>query len=301
MNSNFKGFQLTGFQRPIKRVRYNIDCDILFGASVDKNILNWRGDTYDPLTSYNGHTGAVNDISIRHDTLQFVSGSADGLVKIWDSETAKDLVTISCETNVILSQISFSQDMIFVVRPVGNNKFKLFIYSYKEPNELLHEYQSEGYPLCGIWGLMDESVLIGLASGELFIYHLSKRSEDRIVKHTQKLNDIEMSKDFLQFITCSDDFSVIVNIVLIKIWDSKTLTPIVSFAIGFSLKAVALSPSKHYFVCSGGVESREVTTTKSNIMDILFYDIKAQSLLALLEKPHSGCVNSLQVRPDGKG
>lgn len=112
------------------RVRFNADGDLLFGASVDKLIFSWRGDQAEALGTFNGHSGAVKDITITQDSTKLLSAAADCSIQLWDVETCRNLSIIETDGPALHVQISLMHDKFFHINMEMGN-FKLTIRSFK--------------------------------------------------------------------------------------------------------------------------------------------------------------------------
>lgn len=56
----------------------------------------WRVSTAECLHVMTGHTAAVNAVVVTTDGAKTVSGSADGTVKVWSTDTASRCVKCQC-------------------------------------------------------------------------------------------------------------------------------------------------------------------------------------------------------------
>lgn len=283
---------MSGFERPVSRVRYNLDGDLLFASGKEKHILSWRGEQPQPLGAYLGHTGAVNDFDIQDDSFRLISASADTSLMVWDTETAAVIHKVDTSGPCVLCGISLSREMFFYIYTHGES-CTLDVRHFDGEFTLLLQEVYNGVPVCAIWGCLDEQIIIGLQSGKIAVFELATKTVKIYKGHNTAVTDIQMSRDYLHFVTCSSDTSVL-------LWDVVSMEPI-RYTTGIELNSVSLSPFKEYFICSGGVHSSQVTHTKSNILDIIFFDVTTKKRVASVINPHNGPVNSLRISPDGKG
>ncbi|ORX93349.1 WD40 repeat-like protein, partial [Basidiobolus meristosporus CBS 931.73] len=68
--------------------------DRVFSASSDKTVKIWNPHTLENVTTFSGHTSAVNDIIALDDT-RIASASSDHTVRIWDVTSGQCLQTIN--------------------------------------------------------------------------------------------------------------------------------------------------------------------------------------------------------------
>ncbi|XP_017764904.1 PREDICTED: eukaryotic translation initiation factor 3 subunit I isoform X2 [Eufriesea mexicana] len=82
-----KPLMLQGHERPITKIKYNREGDLLFSSSKDKNPNVWYSLNGERLGTFNGHMGSVWCIDVNWDTTRFLSGSGDNTLRIWDCQT----------------------------------------------------------------------------------------------------------------------------------------------------------------------------------------------------------------------
>ena len=121
--------------------------------------------------------------------------------------------------------------------------------------------------------------------------------------HNGDVTCLITSYDHSMFATASKDAKT-------KVFDIMTLEEICSFATDRPLNGVALSPILNHLVVVGGVEARDVTTTRTQKMEvfIIVFTFKYQSLFYNLAsheeigrvKGSFGTMNSVQFNPNGK-
>ena len=119
---------------------------------------------------------------------------------------------------------------------------------------------------------------------------------DEVVKtidaHTGDITCVVASYDRTMFATASKDAKT-------RIYDMFTFEEIASFDTDRSLNSVALSPILDHVVVVGGVEARDVTTSRSQKMESLFIHIATKEEIGRV-KGSFGTMNSVQFSPDGK-
>ena len=69
--------QMKGHEKPIMKLKYNRDGDLLFCASQDYKVSCWDSQTGIRIGTFNGHNGRVNDISISDDSEYLLSASQE--------------------------------------------------------------------------------------------------------------------------------------------------------------------------------------------------------------------------------
>uniref|UniRef100_A0A6B2G6C7 Serine-threonine kinase receptor-associated protein n=1 Tax=Myxobolus squamalis TaxID=59785 RepID=A0A6B2G6C7_MYXSQ len=217
MRTKLKGYKLSGFTRPITRIRYNIDGDLLFVSGKEHTIFSWRGSDFEPFCSYSGHKGAINDIYVQDDSKKLISASADSSLAIWDTETCKVLHRMNEKGSFILCGISLSCEMLFYIYMPDSTSYVLNVHELEGNHTLIYKKECKGVPTCAMWGFLDEHIIIGLENGELVIFDLNSKSLKVNNAHKSKISDIQMSPDYLHFITCSQDTTVLVGLILLSL------------------------------------------------------------------------------------
>ena len=84
-----KPIMLHGHERPVTKIKYNREGDLIFSASKDKNPNVWYSLNGERLGTFNGHNGSVWCIDVNWDTTRFLSGSGDNTLRVWDCQTGK--------------------------------------------------------------------------------------------------------------------------------------------------------------------------------------------------------------------
>ncbi len=100
------------------------------------------------------------------------------------------------------------------------------------------------------------------------------------------------SYDRTMFATSSKDASA-------KIYDMLTYEELACYKTDRPLNGVALSPIFDHMVVVGGVEARDVTTTRTQKMESLFFNYAVKEEIGRV-KGSFGTMNSVQFSPDGK-
>lgn len=75
---------LKGHGRPLTRIRYNRDGDLLVTCAKDDTPNVWYTSNGERLGTYAGHQGTVWDCDISWDSTRLVTGSSDCHMKLWD-------------------------------------------------------------------------------------------------------------------------------------------------------------------------------------------------------------------------
>ncbi|VDQ13073.1 unnamed protein product [Trichobilharzia regenti] len=75
---------LNGHERPITRIAYNRDGDLIFTAAKNQSVCVWYSVNGERLGTYDQHEGAVWWLDVDWTTSMLLTASADWSCKIWD-------------------------------------------------------------------------------------------------------------------------------------------------------------------------------------------------------------------------
>ena len=144
-----------------------------------------------------------------------------------------------------------------------------------------------------IWTPLNKQIIAGCQDGKIYVIN----AETGIVDKTLSVHDSDVtclitSYDHSMFATSSKDAKA-------KVFDITTFEEICSFSTDRPLNGVALSPILNHLVVVGGVEARDVTTTRTQKMESLFYNIASGEEIGRV-KGSFGTMNSVQFNPNGK-
>ena len=122
------------------------------------------------------------------------------------------------------------------------------------------------------------------------------KTTDFVVKtiqaHEMDITSLVASYDRTMFATASKDAKT-------KVFDIMTFEELCSFHTDRPLNSVAMSPILDHLVVVGGVEARDVTTTRTQKMESLFFNLATKEEIGRV-KGSFGTMNSVQFNPDGK-
>ncbi|KAJ6324210.1 hypothetical protein OIU76_011501 [Salix suchowensis] len=120
------------------------------------------------------------------------------------------------------------------------------------------------------------------------------KESNQEVGHKKQITSLTKSADGSHFLTGSLDKSA-------KLWDTRTLTLIKTYATERPVNAVAMSPLLDHVVLGGGQDASSVTTTdhRAGKFEAKFYNKVLQEEIGGV-KGHFGPINALAFNPDGK-
>lgn len=77
--------------RPITQLVYNLEGDLLFSSGKDKRAMVYAAATGKRLGTYDGHSGAINYMTVTSDSTILLTASADYTIRAWRVKTGECL------------------------------------------------------------------------------------------------------------------------------------------------------------------------------------------------------------------
>jgi len=293
---------LKGHDRPLTRVRLNLDGDLLFSASKGKSICVWYLDNGERIGTYDGHNGTVWDIDVTWDTQTLVSAGADSHVKVWDVEhgICKDDIDMSTVVRSICLSYSGNLAAVTTIK-FANSMPSLRVMDLREGSHegrgvsyMAHNTINSQSDTC-IFSNLDNCIVIGCADGSLHQYDLRVPGDavNFSNPHSYNVTDLQLSKDQSFLISSSADKTA-------QLHNARNLDGLKKYRSGRPVNSAAISPCKDHIVLGGGEEARSVTQTaaSSGQFEAKLYHLVYEEEFARF-KGHFGPINSIAFNPLG--
>ncbi|KAF9764803.1 Eukaryotic translation initiation factor 3 subunit I [Nosema granulosis] len=276
-------------ERPITTLKFNTDGDLLFTASKDSRATVIRPDGT-PLGSYAGHEGSIFTLSVSPDSQHLYTGSADQTIIDWDLETGIALTHIDTGS-VVKACDSYSEHLLVAVSD-DSMGMKREIFLYDNRTKEVQRIFSPSFNATGIFADYSSSTFM-LSDVEGSVHKFDSRSSTLVASsklHTDKISEIQPSACRTFFLTSSIDAQA-------KIVDCEDLTPKRIFVCEEPVNSSAIFPTNDKVVCVGGVDARDVTTTKGkSTVDTSFFDIVTSERVGYFST-HYGTINTVDIHP----
>lgn len=299
---------MKGHTRPLTKVRYNRDGDLIFATAKDHHPTVWYSANGERLGSYIGHSGAVNDCDVNYETTRLLTASSDTTAKLWDVETGKVLCTFQHKCPVRSVAFAHGGTMILTVQDKAMQQTPaIFIFNLPEEGvdavdssdsvrRFEPELDKDVKINCALWGALNQTIICCCDDGTLRLWDVADGKElNVVVAHKSPIKNITFSKDQTMFISASSDQTA-------KLWSVKdnTLQCMKEYKCDRPLNAAAISPVMNHVIMGGGQEAMNVTTTaaKQGRFEVEFFHTFYKEQLGNV-KGHFGPVNSLAFSPDG--
>lgn len=298
--------QLSAHTRPVTRVIYNSDGDLLFTCAKDNTPMVWWAHNGERLGTYNGHTGAVMDIDIDYKCERLLSCSGDGSIRIWEAETGREIkkFTPNPDKFAPVRTCTFAcGDRQFVCGTGRSNS--IYIYNRegyeKDDNEradIAIEKAFKKQINKVMFGPTNETVIACSDSGFLAVFDAQSGKElhrIQVSEEKKALTDMTMSKDKTMIVVTSHDCTA-------KLYDISTWEHLKTFISDKPINSAAIHPYLNTIVLGGGQHARDVTTTGADkgMFDVEFMHLVYQEKIGMIKTGHFSPVNSIVFSPDGK-
>lgn len=295
---------LHGHSRPITKICYNTEGDLIFTASRNPCPVVFNATTGQRLGTYDSGTGVVWSIDVDFTTTCVTAGSPEHMW-VWDAETGDVLYQVPTSNSTRCVAFGYSgQQILYTTDSTMGISPKLCIADLRDPSQFstpskagfFFEEKTEDRPLSILWGALDRTFITGTKSGLIKKWDVRKPGEFmKSNEHTNEIRDIQSSNNFTMFITASKDCSA-------KLFDMDTLEKLKTYQTDRPVNSASLSPLRDHVILGGGQEAAEVTTTaqQSGKFEAQFFHMIFEEEFARV-KGHFGPINTITFHPDGRG
>lgn len=295
---------LKGHARPLTRVKFNREGDLLFTCAKDSKPCVWYTRNGERIGNYIGHEGTVWDCDVDFLSKRLLTASGDRTVRLWDVKSGEQLQVFHHASSVRTVCFSHGEKM-FLAAQDGSFKQKptVFIYNLAEPGQeqlpALRTLREDGHGRINraLWGNLNETVLAACEDGSIRVWDTEQgkhilRSDPKD-GHRKEIADMQFSKDHTMLITASRDRTA-------KLWDVKTLKCLKTFRSDRPLNSASISPRFNQVVLGGGQSAMDVTTTAAAAghFESDFHHIVYEHKMGSVSG-HFGPVNTLAFHPHG--
>ncbi len=210
-----KPISLHGHERSITCIRYNRDGDLLFSCAKDHLPNVWYAINGERLGTFGSsvdrgsggdaaHGGAVWCLDVDWETKNFLSGSADNSVRLWDVSTGKMKGCIDTKSAVRTCQFSYSGSLVAfstdkqMGHPCIINVVDTRTFGAADAKPVMSiTIPPKGPKVTSlVWGTLDEQIVTGHDNGDIVQWDAKSHQKVKIVSdHAKSVSDIQLSAD----------------------------------------------------------------------------------------------------------
>jgi len=295
---------LKGHERPLTRVKFNREGDLLFSSSKDKIATVWYSSTGERLGTYAGHNGAIWDHDTDWSCSRLVTGSADNSAKLWDAQRGKVLHTWEFKSPI--RAVAFGPgDRLVAMASTALMKQEPDVYLHRLTEEL--QGTADGAPAMRLTGLPTTVVrILWYPTGDMLL----TASEDGCIRRWDaetgamldcvklhapaRINDCQWGPDHVCFITSSSDQTA-------KVVDAASLKVMKEYRMEAPVNSASMSPTMPHVLLGGGQEASQVTTTENRAgkFEARLFHLIYQTEIGRV-RGHFGPINTLAFSPNGR-
>jgi translation initiation factor 3 subunit I len=209
---------LSGHERALTQVKYNLDGDIIFSVSKDHVVCAWFSHNGERLGTYHGHQGALWTVDVDPTSTLLATGGADNTMRLWEVATGKLLKTWDFNTSV--KRVEFSPDgrqLLAVTEKRSGHESTIQVYEINPDPEAEQSSENILYIVCegakatvAGFSYMAQYIISGHEDGSVTQY--DAKSGELVFHatndvHEDLITDLQWAPDRTYFITSSKDKS----------------------------------------------------------------------------------------------
>eukprot|EP01090_Pellita_catalonica_P019434 TRINITY_DN6615_c0_g1_i1.p1 TRINITY_DN6615_c0_g1~~TRINITY_DN6615_c0_g1_i1.p1 ORF type:complete len:379 (-),score=65.26 TRINITY_DN6615_c0_g1_i1:40-1176(-) len=305
---------LKGHQRPITRVKFNYDGDLLFTAAKDPHVCVWSSRTGELIGTFQqknagpkpaGHEGAIPDFDITRDSNLLITASQDESVRLWRVETGETLFVwpTSGQRGQSVS-FNYGETQFFVAVNISSTepgRISIFDFNKQQPGAqkatpvktiIMDRISALSQT---IWGYLNKTLITATEDGFITVHDPESGKKIKEWRaHDGGINSLSLSKDQSFFITSSDDFTS-------RLYDSTTFKCLKLYETRHPVNTAVLSSVKDHVLLGGGQKAMGAAMGGSDTAQFAtrFYHTIDEEQLGNV-KGHFGPINTIDIDRTGK-
>lgn len=288
-----KNYALVTHTRPITRVLFNRDGDLLFTASRDTQICIWSTASVTLIGGYTEHSGWVCDLDVDFESKVCLSGAADSTAHLWDIKSGEKIMQWQAKSAV--RSVSISRDgklgLLATDSKLGYRSCFMVVSLDKKQETIISPMETDAPALYCRWGY-GSVFYVGYQDGQVSSWDAKSMMMLQTTRICDmEITDLQMSWDWTHFIVSSKDKCarvVSLDLEVIKLFETER-----------PVNSAALCPIKNHVMLGGGQDAGAVTTSSSSgKFDLrMFHKVFVQEI-ARVKDLHFGPINTISVHPD---
>lgn len=264
------------FSTMIKNLLLILLCNILYSSEL----MSDTSYNFEFIRSISDHKKSVNSIAFSPDGKILAGGYADGNVKLWESNSGKQIKSLIRHPYPIIS-LAFSPDGNILACGSGSGSITLWDLNYKEKIRTFKEHEGK------VWAILfsnDGKLIISSSDDKTIrLRNMESGKEIKVLRwHTGSVNTIALTKDNKTLVSGSSDGTI-------AIWDIPTGENIKKIQAD-PINSIDLSPDGRY-IASGSSEGK-----------IKIWDLETieEKMSFTDQKSSVGIGSCLRFSPDGR-
>ncbi|KAK0389687.1 hypothetical protein NLU13_3260 [Sarocladium strictum] len=274
---------LSGHERALTQIRYNLDGDLIFSVSKDQQICVWFSHNGERLGTYHGHVGAIWTVDVDPTSTMIASGSADNTIRLWEVKTGRCLKTWEFPTAV--KRVEFNEDGTKLLGVTEKRMGYLSNIVVVDINPDVDAEQSDEKVLTIV---CDESKATVAGWSYLSKYILAGHEDGSVSQYDAKTGDL------LDNVAVHElDHSILIS--------ARDLTVLKTYPADTPLNSATITPKKDFVILGGGQDAMGVTTTsaRQGKFEARFYHKIFEDEVGRV-RGHFGPLNTVAADPTGK-
>ncbi|KAJ5074284.1 eukaryotic translation initiation factor 3 subunit i [Anaeramoeba ignava] len=282
-------------EKPISKLKFNKEGDLLFASSKDENVTVWHSDDGEQLGEYVGK-GAVYSFDLSANCDRIVSGTGDSVCLLYDVQTGQHIQTYQFDSYVRSVHFSLGDHLFCAINALAMQKpQRIHVFDLRADTKPIMLFKPKSQLSLIRWGNLNKSILGFSDDGVLEVVDVANNQiiEDKKIHHL-KIMDMSFSKDHTHFITASEDTTA-------KLFDTSSFNEIAKYKTDRRIVSAAISPTQEIVAMGGGQHQMNVTTTISTsgkFENLIYHKIYQEEICNY--KCHFGTLNHLTFSPDGR-
>ncbi|OAA79701.1 eukaryotic translation initiation factor 3 subunit 2 [Akanthomyces lecanii RCEF 1005] len=296
---------LSGHERALTQIKYNLDGDLLFSVSKDQAICAWFAHNGERLGTYNGHVGAIWTVDVDPTSSMIASGSADNTIRLWNVKTGKCLKVWEFPTAV--KRVEFNEDGTKLLGVTEKRMGYLSNIITFDINPDVDAEQTDERSLTIVcdeskatvagWSALTKYIIACHEDGSVSQY--DAKSGDLLVNYpihelNQPIADMQWAADRSYFITAGKDKSA-------KLISARDLEVLKNYPADTPINSATITRKKDFVILGGGQAAMDVTTTsaRQGKFEARFYHKIFEDEVGRV-RGHFGPLNTVAADPTGR-
>jgi translation initiation factor 3 subunit I len=297
-----KTYSLKGHERPLTFLKYNCEGDLLFSCAKDSLVTLWFSDTGRRVGTYRGHSGAIYQCDVTHDSARLLTASADSSLRIWEVKTGKELFKFQFGKPCRATALSLGEEMAvvttdaFMGRPSSIHLIRIAREIEDQRGEDMLTISVDQQRITrAFFHDVNRQILTAHEDGSLKRWDVESAKCLQTTKlHEKAIQDLKYRTGDTQLITASTDKTT-------KLVDIDSFQTVRVYQTERPVNSADISPILEHIALGGGQDAATVTTTSARagkFESVFFHQIFSKQFGTV--RGHFGPINTVAFHPSGR-